>query len=287
MKKYIVPLLGILLLFFVVKNTFLVADTDYQNLESQSVILNLNQDDFNVLLYSKAKGWVHEDAIPAAKELFGTLAKQNNWKLTITDDSSIYTPEQLDFFDVVVWNNVTGNTLDEKQRAAFKNYLEGGGGFVGFHGSGDNSRQWDWYYEEVIRAEFSHHPIVPQFQVGTLNKECPESFPACEILPIRWDQEEEWYVFYDSPRKKGSHILYTLDETDMVMSGVRKDGTLQDKDFDMGDDHPIAWYNCVGKGKAFYSALGHKAYYYSNPNYNRLLTEAVNWAGNPLQKCTI
>ena len=73
----------------------------------------------------------------------------------------------------------------------------------------------------------------------------------------------------------------------MVMSGVRKDGTLQDKDFDMGDDHPIAWYNCVGKGKAFYSALGHKAYYYSNPNYNRLLTEAVNWAGNPLQNCTL
>ena len=79
MKKYVVPLLGILLLFFVVKNTFLAADKDHQNSESQSVILNLNQDDFNVLLYSKAKGWVHEDAIPAAKELFGTLAKQNNW----------------------------------------------------------------------------------------------------------------------------------------------------------------------------------------------------------------
>ena len=88
MKKYVVPLLGILSLFFVVKNTFLAADTDHQNSESQSVILNLNQDDFNVLLYSKAKGWVHEDAIPAAKELFGTLAKQNNWKLTITEDSS-------------------------------------------------------------------------------------------------------------------------------------------------------------------------------------------------------
>jgi len=55
----------------------------------------------------------------------------------------------------------------------------------------------------------------------------------------------------------------------------------------MGDDHPIVWYNCVGKGKAFYSALGHKAYYYKSPNYNRLLTEAINWAGNPLQNCTL
>ena len=130
MKKYSVAFLGILLLFFVVKNTFLAPDTDHQNSESRSAVLNLNQPDFNVLFYSKANGWVHEDAIPAAKELFRSLAKQNNWNLTITDDSSIYTPEQLAFFDVVVWNNVTGNTLDEKQRATFKNYLKGGGGFV-------------------------------------------------------------------------------------------------------------------------------------------------------------
>ena len=81
--------------------------------------------------------------------------------------------------------------------------------------------------------------------------------------------------------------MYTLDETNMVMSGVLKDGTLQDKDFSMGDDHPIVWYNCVGKGKAFYSALGHKANYYKSPNYNRLLTEAVNWAGNPSLNCTL
>ena len=147
MKKYIVALLGILLVFFIVKNIFSTPDTEHQNSECQSAVLNLNQADFNVLLYSKANGWVHEDAIPAAKELFRSLAKQNKWKLTITDDSSIYTPEQLAFFDVVVWNNVTGNTLDEKQRAAFKNYLEGGGGFVGFHGSGDNSRLAGCYFD--------------------------------------------------------------------------------------------------------------------------------------------
>jgi len=139
MKKYSVVLLGIVVVFLIAKNTFSTPDTEHQNSEIPSAVQNLNQADFNVLLYSKANGWVHEDAIPAAKQLFRTLAKENNWNLTITDDSLIYTPEQLAFFDVVVWNNVTGNTMDETQRAAFKNYLEGGGGFVGFHGSGDNS----------------------------------------------------------------------------------------------------------------------------------------------------
>ena len=285
MKKIALTLIGLLLVYFVGKTFF--AETYSQNPETNPKISNLKKEDFNVLLYSKANGWVHEDAIPAAKELFVSLAEQNNWKLTITDDSSIYTEEQLAFFDVIVWNNVTGNTLNKKQRSAFKNYLENGGGFVGFHGSGDNSREWDWYYDQVIRAKFSHHPMVPQFQVGTLNKECPKSFPDCESLPIRWDQEEEWYVFYDSPRKKEANILYTLDETDMVMSGVREDGSLQEKNFGMGKDHPIVWYNCVGKGKAFYSALGHKGSYYKNPNYRNLFTIAVNWTGNPSLNCNL
>ena len=109
MKKYSVVLFGIVVVFLVVKNAF--SDTEGQNSETLSAVQNLNQADFNVLLYSKANGWVHEDAIPAAKELFRTLAKENSWNLTITDDSLIYTPEQLAFFDVVVWNNVTGNTL--------------------------------------------------------------------------------------------------------------------------------------------------------------------------------
>ena len=87
------------------------------------------------------------------------------------------------------------------------------------------------------------------------------------------------------PGNKGAHILYTLDETNTVMSGVLEDGTPEDKAFGMPEDHPVVWYNCVGKGKAFYSALGHKGYYYKSPNYHQLFTEAINWAGNPKIKC--
>ncbi|MBA22959.1 MAG: secreted glycosyl hydrolase, partial [Flavobacteriales bacterium] len=50
---------------------------------------------------------------------------------------------------------------------------------------------------------------------------------------------------------------------------------------------PVVWYNCVGKGKSFYSALGHKASYYDEPYYQLLLTEAVNWAGNTEINCDL
>ena len=120
-----------------------------------------------------------------------------------------------------------------------------------------------------------------------MNRESPESFPASDKLPLSWDREDEWYVFFESPRDKGAHILYTLDETDMIMSGTLENGLLKNKDFGMGDDHPVVWYNCVGKGKSFYSSLGHKASYYDEPYYQLLLTEAVNWAGNPEINCDL
>ena len=52
--------------------------------------LPLDKSEFNVLLYSKANGWVHIDAIAAAKEVFPRLAQQQGWQLTVSDDSALF-----------------------------------------------------------------------------------------------------------------------------------------------------------------------------------------------------
>jgi len=243
-------------------------------------LLKLDKDDYNVLLYSKANGWVHEDAIAVAKEIFLRIAQKQNWKLTISDDSALFNTVQLSYFDVVIWNNVTGQTLDSIQRETFKNYIETGGGFVGIHGSGDDSHQWEWYDKNVIRTLFSHHPMKPQFQVGALNKIGDSVFPAAKDFPDQWKWEEEWYVFYESPKQHGSTVLFNLDESNLVMVGEK-----EDKQWGMGEDHPIVWYHCQEKGKVFYTAMGHKGTYYQDTLYQQLLIEAVEWAGNNSIKC--
>lgn len=283
MKKRYFAIIVIIVFYFIARMQ--LSKTIKETNNSPFVELNLDTLNLNILVYSKANGWYHEEAIPAAKEMLSSLAKENNWVITFLDDASIYNSNQLKLFDIVLWNNVTGSTLNKEQRLNFKKYIEQGGSFIGIHGSGDNSGTWDWYYDEVINARFSHHPMVPQYQIGVLNKECPPGFPKCDTLISQWNQEEEWYVFYESPRKKGAKILYTLDETNLVMSGVLEDGTLADKDFGMPEDHPIVWYNCIKKGKVFYSALGHKSEYYKNLHYKQLLKEVINWAGNPAIKC--
>ena len=69
-------------------------------------------------------------------------------------NGAVFNPEQLAKFDVVIWNNSTGRVLTDEQRAAFKAYIENGGGYVGIHGAGDHSHHWDWYEDELVGARF-------------------------------------------------------------------------------------------------------------------------------------
>jgi hypothetical protein len=48
-------------------------------------------------------------------------------------------------------------------------------------------------------------------------------------------------------------------------------------DLRMGN-HPIAWTQCIGKGRSFYTAIGHRPESYSEPNTNRLIEQGLTWA---------
>jgi uncharacterized protein len=50
-------------------------------------------------------------------------------------------------------------------------------------------------------------------------------------------------------------------------------------------DHPLAWTNCIGKGRMFYSAIGHRPETYSQPEYVALLEKAVDWAMTDRTAC--
>jgi type 1 glutamine amidotransferase len=46
----------------------------------------------------------------------------------------------------------------------------------------------------------------------------------------------------------------------------------------MGADHPMVWTRCVGKGPVFYSAIGHSAATYQEPNNLLLIENGIAWA---------
>ena len=83
MKKRYIAIIGILLLYFLAKMQLSNSIAEKDAINANQVSLNLDKKDFNVLVYSQANEWVHEDAIPAAKEMITLLSEQNDWNLTI------------------------------------------------------------------------------------------------------------------------------------------------------------------------------------------------------------
>ncbi len=225
-----------------------------------------------VLVFSKTNGFRHDEAIPAANSLLARMAEARGWSFYQTENGAVFNPEQLNRFDAVVFNNVSGNVFLPEQRAALQAFVKSGGGFVGIHGSGgDPSYKWPWYVETLIGAQFIGHPMGPQFQQATLRVE-DRTHPATQDLPDTWVRTDEWYSFEQSARKDGVQVLATLDES--TYSPVGMGG----QDLKMGADHPVIWSHCVGRGRVFYSALGHLAEAYAEPLYQEVLEGAIAWA---------
>lgn len=223
-----------------------------------------------ILLFEKINGFRDGPSVEAAHAALKAMAARRGWSLLTIDNGAVFTPASLKRFDIVIWNNVSGDVLTLSQRAALRRYVEGGGGFAGFHGSGgDPAYFWDWYADELIGARFLGHPDAPQFQTGRLMVEDRTS-PITQGLPASWTLLEEWYSFKASPRPKGARVLVSLDES----SYTPKSGA---QDLRMGD-HPIAWTRCVGRGRSFYSAIGHRPENYSDPNSMALLEGGIAWA---------
>lgn len=222
-----------------------------------------------LLLFEKINGFKDVPGFNAAHDLFLDLARQRDWAIIATDKGAAMNRATLRQFDVVVFNNISGDVLTLSQRRAFQSYIEDGGAFIGVHGTaGDPIYFWDWYVDRLIGARFMGHPAEPQFQDARIVLD-EVNHPAASGLPLEWTMNDEWYSFRTDPRKAGARIIATLDERSYKPE-------FRGQDLRMGN-HPIAWTNCIGRGRMFYSAIGHRPETYASPHYRQMLINAVTW----------
>ena len=228
-----------------------------------------------ILVFTKTNGFRHEEAIPAGLGLLEQIATERGWSFFHTESSAAFTPAILSRFAVTVWHNTSGDTLNPEQKQHLQHWIEQGGGFVGLHGAGgDPSYDWAWYVEELIGAQFIGHIMGPQFQDATAVVE-NRTHPATRDLPDSFVHHEEWYSFDRSVRDKGFDVLVRVDEASY---SPELHMLWMDRDLRMGDDHPVVWSRCLGRGRTFFSALGHLEAAYQRPEMKSLLGGALSWA---------
>ena len=207
----------------------------------------------NILVFSKTAGFRHS-SIPTGIATIRQLAQADGVAVTATEDAAQFTAENLARYQAVVWLSTTGDVLDAAQQAAFQQYLQAGGGYVGVHAAADTEYDWPWY-GGLVGAWFADHPAP---QPAKVRREDPAN-PATAPIAGPWFVTDEWYNFRTNPRPT-VRVLQSLDETSYA------GGTM--------GDHPITWCHDNAGGRAFYTGLGHTEQQWADANFRRLI-----WGG--------
>jgi type 1 glutamine amidotransferase len=211
-----------------------------------------------VLLYSRTLGFRHA-SIPVAVAALRREASRQGMVVDHTEDPARFTASRLRRYRVVVFLSTTGDVLDQDGEGALRGFVEAGGGWVGVHAAADTEDGWPWY-ETLVGARFARHPAVQRASVRVADRD----HPATARLPAIWVRTDEWYDFRTNPRGR-VRVLATVDESTYRGGG-------------MGADHPIAWCQPVGRGRALYTAGGHTAAAWAESRFLAHVVGALRWA---------
>ena len=230
----------------------------------------LRAEEPRVLVYTRnhvtdGKGYVH-DNIATSVAMIRQLASTNGFAVDASDDPAVFTPENLKKYRALIFSNANNEAFEnDTQRDAFKGFVEGGGGFVGIHSASGSERQWPYYWA-VLGGKFKRHPPLQKFNIEVLDT----THPATAHLGATWQWEDEFYILDNlNPR---IHVLLAGDLT-----------TLKDPDKSgypgqtFGDRFPLAWCQEFDGGRQFYTALGHKIEYYSDPKFQQHVLGGILW----------
>lgn len=215
----------------------------------------------DVLVFTRTTGFRH-DSIPVAIEAFRSMDKETV-RVDATEDPARFTGANLAKYDVVVFLLTTGDVLDLRQQAAMEGFIEAGGGYVGIHSACDTEYEWPWY-GSLVGAYFLSHPAVQE--AGVVIEE--PGHPTVSHLQRAWSRKDEWYDYREQPRPL-VNVLASVDEA--TYSGGKMKG-----------DHPVVWWKTVGKGRSWYTAMGHTKESYSEPAFLEMLRRGTLWAGRRL-----
>lgn len=253
-----------------------------------------------VLVYSATAGFRHR-SIPTGKLALQQMGQSTGaYEAVISDDPSNFEADVLKGFDAVVLLSPTQDFFmpNRKQKADFSDedwawlqarhnrlvdnlleYVEQGGGLIGIHAATD-ACYGHKVYGDTIGGYFAGHPWNANMNVTIVVEDGEHAiikpvFEGMQDFRIK----DEIYQFKPEPysREKLRVLLHLDPERSDTpkRAPARADG-----------DYAVCWVQSVGKGRVFYSSLGHNHEIYTNPLMLKHYLAGIQFAVGDLQADT-
>jgi uncharacterized protein len=250
-----------------------------------------------LLFLTHAALYKHTSLGPAEKAVI-ELGKTGGYEVTTVEgykqdakqlDFAFLTPEYLNQFDGVMMMTNGNLPFTDAQKKMLTDYVRGGKALIGAHCASLTFYNYP-EFGEMLGGYFNRN--LPQGTIAVLKVE-DQKHPATKMLGAGWPLVDEFYLFGTAPwdaarpdenidvlfknkipmgfSRDKVHVLLSLDTERMDMS--------KQPNLKRGGDYPQAWTKQYGKGRTFYTSLGHRDDIWSGDAVFRAhINGGIRWA---------
>ena len=217
-----------------------------------------------LLMMTLTKGYRHATVELSEQTVKEMGEKSGLYDVTVTQDVGAFTRDNLKNYDVVMFNTTGELPFTDQQKKDFVEFIRGGKGLVGVHSAIDTLYMWP-EYGEMIGGYFNNHPW---HEMVTIQVDDPSN-PLVSFLGSSFQINDEIYQVSDFQYKE-SHVLLRLDPgaVDLKKPGVQR----------RHYGWPVAWTRPYGRGRVFYTGLGHDDWVWKDARFQQLLQNGIAWA---------
>lgn len=179
--------------------------------------------------------------------------------------------ETLKNFDVVLFfttgsgpkhNNI--GPVSAMELKDLQDWVKHGGAFAGTHCASDT--MYDSTYGDFIGGYFRTHPAIQKVK---LKLEDPKH-PAAAGMNDGMEWTDEYYIMHDKP--------FSRDRVRVILSIDKNTIKLDAKQKRVDGDYAVSWVKEEGKGRVFYTSLGHRKEVWQDPRFQKHLFGGLDWA---------
>ena len=193
-------------------------------------------------------------------DVFAPILEEEGFELTISDSLDTYKDQDLMMAQDLIVPTWTMGTIEGEQEKGLLAAIESGVGVAGWHGCMGDSFRNNTNYQFMVGGQWVAHPdgIIDY----TVNITASED-PIVAGLDDFQMHSEQYYMQTDP----GNEVLATTEFTG-IESAPWVNGTVM----------PVVWKRQWGKGRVFYSSLGHVAADFDVPEAREIQRRGMLWA---------
>ncbi len=192
-------------------------------------------------------------------DVFAPILEEEGFEVTISDTLDTYKDQDLMLAQDLIVPTWTMGTIADDQEKGLLAAIESGVGVAGWHGCMGDSFRNNTNYQFMVGGQWVAHPDgIIEYTVNITSDD-----PIVVGLGDFQMRSEQYYMHTDP----GNEVLATT-----VLAGIESSPWVNDTVM------PVVWKRPWGKGRVFYSSLGHVAVDFDVPEAREIQRRGMLWA---------